>query len=77
MALKRWPTNTGVWDLPGGPVVRTPSLHCRGRGFKSLVRELRSYKPRGVAKTRKKERKKERKKDKALGFGSSTGAGTE
>ena len=21
------------WDFPGGPVVKTPSFHCRGRGF--------------------------------------------
>ena len=21
------------WEFPGGPVVRTPRLHCRGPGF--------------------------------------------
>ena len=21
------------WEFPGGPVVRTPSFHCRGYGF--------------------------------------------
>ena len=21
------------WDFPGGPVVKTPRFHCRGRGF--------------------------------------------
>ena len=27
----------------GGPVVKTPCFQCRGHGFWSLVRELRSY----------------------------------
>ena len=22
-----------VWEFPGGPVVKTPCFHCRGRGF--------------------------------------------
>ena len=22
-----------IWDFPGGPVVKTPSFHCRGLGF--------------------------------------------
>ena len=24
----------GFWDFPGGPVVKTPSFHCKGHGFK-------------------------------------------
>ena len=24
---------TTYWDFPGGPVVKTPSFHCRGLGF--------------------------------------------
>ena len=37
-------------DFPGGPVVKTPSSQCRGRRFKSLVRELRSHMLHSVAK---------------------------
>ena len=29
-------------DVPGRPVVKTPRSQCRGHGFDSLVRELRS-----------------------------------
>ena len=32
-------------DVPGGPVVKTLHLHCRGQGVRSLVRELRSHMP--------------------------------
>ena len=38
--------------FPGGPVVRTPSFHCRGQGFHPLVRELRSHMPSGVTKNK-------------------------
>jgi len=37
-------------DFLGGPVVKTPSSQCRGRRFKSLVRELRSHMLHSVAK---------------------------
>ena len=37
-------------EFPGGPVVRTPRFHCRGAGFDSLVRELRSRRPCSMAK---------------------------
>ena len=42
------------WEFPGGLVVRIPHFHCRGPQF--LVRELRSHKPRGTAKKKKKKR---------------------
>ena len=45
-------------EFPGSPGVRTLRFHCRRPGDQSLVRELRSHKPRGVA--RKRKRKKER-----------------
>ena len=32
-------------DVAGGPVVKTLYSQCRGRRFKSLVRELRSHMP--------------------------------
>ena len=35
------------WEFPGGPGVRTLHFHCRVR---TLVGELRSHKPHGVAK---------------------------
>ena len=41
-------------EFPGGPVVRTPSFHCRGARVQSLVREPRSRMPHGVAKKKKK-----------------------
>ena len=22
-----------IWDLPGGPLVKTPHVQCRGQGF--------------------------------------------
>ena len=37
-------------DFPGGPVVKTPRLQCRGAWARSLVGELRSHMPGGVAK---------------------------
>ena len=39
-------------EFPGGPVVRTLRFHCRG-WVQSLVGELRSHKPNGVAKKKK------------------------
>ena len=52
-----------VQDFPGGPVVKTPCFHCRGRRRFDpwSVGGLNSHKPRGTA--RKKERKKERKRE--------------
>ena len=44
------------WDLPGGPVVKTPRFHCRGRRFDPLVGELRSRMPHSVAKKLKKKK---------------------
>ena len=41
-------------EFPGSPVVSTKHFHCRGPGFKSLVRELRSHKLCGPAKKKKK-----------------------
>lgn len=35
--------------LPGGPVVKTPCLQCRRRGFHPWVGELRLYTPCGSA----------------------------
>ena len=29
-------TEKEMWDFPGGPVVKTPHLHCRGRRFNPL-----------------------------------------
>ena len=40
------------WDFPDGPVVKTLAL--QGAWVQSLVRELRSHKPHGMA-TKKKE----------------------
>ena len=36
-------------EFPGGPLVRTPHLHCWGLRVQFLVRELRSWKPCGAA----------------------------
>ena len=41
-------------EFPSGPVVRTLGFHCQGPGVQSLVGELRSHKPRGEAKKKKK-----------------------
>ena len=52
---------TKMWcreDFPGGPMVKTLSLHCRGCRFKPLVRELRSCRH-SVAKKRKKEKERD------------------
>ena len=38
-----------IWKFPGSPVVRTQCFYCRGR-VQSLIRELRSHMPGGVAK---------------------------
>ena len=43
-------------DLPGGPVLKTPRFHCRGRGFDPLVRELRFHGPRSPDKRLKKKK---------------------
>ena len=43
-------------ELPGGPVVRTSHSNCQGPWDQSLVEELRSHKPQGVAKKIQKER---------------------
>ena len=37
-------------DLPGGPVVKILSFHCRGAEIQSLVRGLKSYMPHGPKK---------------------------
>ena len=34
-----------LWEIPAGPVVRSLRIHCRGPGFRPLVRELRSCEP--------------------------------
>lgn len=49
MGLKLSPN----WEVPGGPVVKTPCFHCQGPGVQSLVGELRSHKPSDAAKTEK------------------------
>ena len=43
-------------DFPGGPVVSSVQFHCWGPGVQSLVREVRSCKPRGQKKKRERER---------------------
>ena len=43
-------------DLPGGPVVKILSFHCRGAQIRSLVRELRSHMPHGPKKVANQER---------------------
>ena len=43
---------TAVRDFPGSPVVVTPCFHCRGHRVPSLVGQLESCKPHGVAKKR-------------------------
>ena len=47
-------------EFPGGPVVRIPGFHCSGAQVRSLVGELRSHKPWGAAKKKKKEYNKEK-----------------
>ena len=43
-----------LWDLPGGPGVKTFALPMQGPLVQSLVRELRFHKLRGAAKKKKK-----------------------
>ena len=45
----------------GGPVDKTPHSQCRGQSVQSLVRELRSHMPHGMAKKKKKKEKIEMK----------------
>ena len=40
-------------DCPGGPVVKTPRVQCKGVQVRSLVEELRSCMLRSVAKKKK------------------------
>ena len=50
---------SALGDFPGGPVVSTPCFfHCWGPRVPSLVKELRSHKPWGSAKKKKKVAKK-------------------
>jgi len=42
------------WEFPAGLQVRTPHSHSQQPGVPSLVEELRSCKPSGVAKKEKK-----------------------
>ena len=42
-------------EFPGGPVVKKPLLPMQGVQVQSLVRELRSHVPWGVAKKQKKQ----------------------
>ena len=44
-----------ILDFPGGPVVKTPRFHCRGRG--SIPGRGRSRMPQGAAKKKKEEKK--------------------
>ena len=43
-------------EFPGGPVVRILRFHCRGHGFNSWAREIRSCKPQGAAKIKRNHR---------------------
>ena len=43
---------------PGSPVVKTPCFHYRGAQFQSLVRELTSHMPQGMAKKKQKQKQK-------------------
>ena len=36
-------------ELPGNPVIRTPCFHCPRAQVQSLVGELKSHMPHGVA----------------------------
>jgi len=42
--------NPSPKDFPGGPLVKTPHFHCRGRRFNPGLRKLRSRVPPGSAK---------------------------
>ena len=46
--------NINRWDLPGGPVLNILCFHYRGVWLQSLVGELRSHMPCGMAKVIKK-----------------------
>ena len=65
MTLANFPVNSLLklllkcrvdWDFPAGPVVKT--LPLQGAWVQSLVRELRSHKPHGIATTKKMNKKK-------------------
>ena len=43
-------------EFPGGPVVRTLRFHCPGPRVQSLVGELGSQGPHGIAKKKKKKK---------------------
>ena len=45
-----------IRGLPGGPVVKTLSFHCRGTQIRSLVQELRSHMPHGLVEKKKREK---------------------
>ena len=45
-------------EFPGGPVVRTLRFHCPGPRVQSLVGELGSQEPHGIAKKKKKKKSK-------------------
>ena len=42
-----------LWDIPGGPVVKTLCFYFREQGFGLQARELRSHMPPGRAKKQK------------------------
>ena len=42
MGIKR----SGLWDFPGGPVVKTPCFHCRGHRFDPWSGNLRFWQKR-------------------------------
>ena len=44
-----------IRGLPGGPVVKTLSFHCRGTQIRSPVQELRSHMPHGLVEKKKRE----------------------
>ena len=60
-------------EFPGSPEVITPRFHCRGARVQSLVRELRSCKPRGTAPPPKESTAKEQSPDRAVPYPSHRG----
>ena len=52
--LETWRKISRYQELPGDPVVGTLQSHCQGPGVQSPVKELRSHKPYGEAKKKKK-----------------------
>ena len=50
MLLKFFLLKGTPWDLPRGPLVKTPHFHCRGHWVWSLFRELRPCMFHGMAK---------------------------